>query len=1162
MLKVFKNRLVLEILGILLLALLIWFAGPYLAFADHRPLASDGARYLIIAVVIAIWAALKLLKIFKAASAGKKLANAVARQADPSPSTDEVQLRERFEEAIAALRESRGRDHNLYAEPWYVIIGPPGSGKSTLLQNSGLQFPLGHKFGRDAVRGVGGTRNCDWWFTDEAIFLDTAGRFTTQDSDPGSDARAWREFLALLKKYRRRRPVNGIFLTVSVGDLLTLTGPGRDGQVAAARRRLDELNRELRIRLPIYLLVTKCDLMSGFTEYFDDQSAEARKQVWGITFPYEQSLNGRAPELFGAEFDQLVTRLNERMWQRLEEEREARRRAKIFSFPQQFGALKDLLGQFVTETFGGTRMDSRALLRGVYFTSGTQEGTPIDRLLGSVGRAFAFEPQALPTGAVGHGKAYFIERLLKEVILPESGLAGVNRRLELQIAGAQLVTYVGLAVLAVLAVAALTVSYSANRRYLESVRNALGQLDTSELRPNASMEQIAARLDQVATVVAVADRFSGGAPWTMRWGLYTGSSIAEATRDAYSRSLNGLLLPRIAELFRQRLERYGREPEKLYEYLKAYLMLGGKGPLDKVQVKTIANHEWEEAYGSNAALVRDLKTHSDRLFEDARGVRPMPVDADAVEQARSTIRHATLPVLMYSELRLNYADDTKDALRLDNAAGIGLNQALARRGGRSWSEPMPALYTKKIFDQLFNQPAGLGTAELVRQFAEESWVTGDSALSLTQAPQLTGQVLDLYEKDYIRTWDQVVNDLQLPATTNLEQMKTLLATITSKEGSPLRGLLKTIDENTYLVKPDDGAAAAPSLLSKVEQAAQSRLGKLLGSNAPHTGPKPGTQVTEHFAPIHALVSGAPGQTRIDMVLDKIAVVAQGINSCGSGIGQKSAEQCAKQDPGAVKALSQEARTLPAGVGPLVATIATAVDRAGVHELAKDLVGSYDAEVLHDCQDVVGSRYPFDPNSREDVPIADFGHVFGYGGLFDTFYKAHLTDLVDTKTRPWRWKTSETGALPAPEALLRRFEAAETIRRMYFPSGSDKPEFRFSLTPATLDSEALRVKLDVDGQTVEYRHEQPRATPLKWPGPANGSAGIAFEARGGGHPNLAYQGPWAWFRLLDQGQPQAQQGALYRLSYALGGRSATFTLEADSLFNPLGKNDLRRFACGF
>jgi type VI secretion system protein ImpL len=211
--------------------------------------------------------------------------------------------------------------------------------------------------------------------------------------------------------------------------------------------------------------------------------------------------------------------------------------------------------------------------------------------------------------------------------------------------------------------------------------------------------------------------------------------------------------------------------------------------------------------------------------------------------------------------------------------------------------------------------------------------------------------------------------------------------------------------------------------------------------------------------------------------------------------------------------------------------------------------------------VVGKRYPFDRSSSEDVPIADFGHVFGYGGLFDTFYKAHLADLVDTKTRPWHWKTSETGALPAPEALLHRFEAAEAIRRMYFPAGSDKPEFRFTLTPAALDAQALRVKLNVDGQDLEYRHDQPRAAPMKWPGPVSGSAGIAFEP-GSGSPLPPSSGPWALFRLLDQGQTQLVQGAQYRLSYSVGAHSASFILEADSLFNPLGKNDLQRFTCGF
>ena len=41
-------------------------------------------------------------------------------------------------------------------------------------------------------------------------------------------------------------------------------------------------------------MVTKCDMVAGFTEYFDDLTQEERAQVWGVTFPYEQTLSGEA----------------------------------------------------------------------------------------------------------------------------------------------------------------------------------------------------------------------------------------------------------------------------------------------------------------------------------------------------------------------------------------------------------------------------------------------------------------------------------------------------------------------------------------------------------------------------------------------------------------------------------------------------------------------------------------------------------------------------------------------------------------------------------------------------------------------------------------------------------------------------------------------------
>src|SRR5262249_2335322 len=148
--------------------------------------------------------------------------------------------------------------------------------------------------------------------------------------------------------------------------------------------------------------------------------------------------NGAAPGSIAPEFDALMGRLNDRVFARVEEERGGRRRASVFAFPQQVASLRDLIATFVVDVFSASRAARQILLRGVYLTSGTQDGTQIDRLLGAISRRFGVATDAVSAPAPGKGKAYFVERLLKQVVIGESGLAGVNRRLEFQKAAWQL----------------------------------------------------------------------------------------------------------------------------------------------------------------------------------------------------------------------------------------------------------------------------------------------------------------------------------------------------------------------------------------------------------------------------------------------------------------------------------------------------------------------------------------------------------------------------------------------------------------------------------------------------------------------------------------------------------------------------------------------------
>ncbi|MCA3804701.1 MAG: type VI secretion system membrane subunit TssM, partial [Burkholderia sp.] len=196
--------------GLVVLACFVWLAGPLFAFAEFRPLESGWARGLTIAVLFIAWGARVGWHSWRAGRLNAQLLNQL-REAAPGPATADDpakaqldELRSRFDEAATLLKKVRfgqadtvrrglprwfdrmSRQY-LYQLPWYVFIGAPGSGKTTALVNSGLSFPLAEQFGRAAIRGVGGTRHCDWWFTNDAVLIDTAGRYTTHEGNRALD---------------------------------------------------------------------------------------------------------------------------------------------------------------------------------------------------------------------------------------------------------------------------------------------------------------------------------------------------------------------------------------------------------------------------------------------------------------------------------------------------------------------------------------------------------------------------------------------------------------------------------------------------------------------------------------------------------------------------------------------------------------------------------------------------------------------------------------------------------------------------------------------------------------------------------------------------------------------------------------------------------------
>src|SRR5690606_23850343 len=195
---------------------------------------------------------------------------------------------------------------------------------------------------------------------------------------------------------------------ISLADLVMLDPEERDAHARAIRQRIRELRERLGVRFPIYVIFTKADLIAGFVEFYDDLGRDDREQVWGMTFPVDEGqLEGGAVAAFDAEFDLLMERLGERLLLRIHQEPDVQRRSLIFGFPQQVASLKETAREFLTQIFRPNTYEARPFLRGVYFTSGTQDGAPIDRLMSAMASTFGLDRQSMPAFR-GRGRTYFL----------------------------------------------------------------------------------------------------------------------------------------------------------------------------------------------------------------------------------------------------------------------------------------------------------------------------------------------------------------------------------------------------------------------------------------------------------------------------------------------------------------------------------------------------------------------------------------------------------------------------------------------------------------------------------------------------------------------------------------------------------------------------------
>ncbi len=1170
----FTNRIVLSVIGLIALSIIIWFVGPAIKFGENNtaPLAGEIARLIAIIVLLILWGLNNLRIQLQNKKSNDDLLGDLEQNQEllveddtGSQSSEELHvLNQRFSDALSTVAKlkfkGKNRSKALYELPWYIIIGPPGSGKTTALVNSSLEFPLAEQFGKAALQGVGGTRNCDWWFTNDAVLIDTAGRYTTQDSHKVVDSSAWGAFLSLLKKNRPRRPVNGVLVAISIHDLLFQTEQERIQHAKIIRTRIDELMQKLEIRFPIYLMFTKSDLISGFAEYFEDLSKEDREQVWGISLPdAPDTLQSPDFDFFETEFNGLLDRLYSRDLARVHQERDVKRRAVIQAFPQQVENIKSIVDAFVRQTFVKNRFEFQPYLRGVYLTSGTQDGTPIDRMMSAVSANFGFDREQVHSQHA-QGKSFFLGSLFREVIFPESELVGSNRKYELMLKWARRFAYLTLVVGSIGLLGAWFGSVSRHDGYMLEVNTYLSQYDQERSKIqdwNKDVRAVVPALNALATASIVYDQDEH--PWLSGFGLYD-SNLDDAADRAYEVQLQELLLPRLIHYLEAKIAQAHKGGD-LYHNFRTYLMFNKIENLDRELVNEWFSTEWKQVMLGEASSRQALEQHLEKLLQIE--LQPYRLNSNLVKQTRRALLRVPVHQRVYSRIRTK--TEYRRKIDLLNLFGESVRETFNMNEAIESRLQIPFMFTKEGYESIdFSTES-----PVIGDIVNERWVLSDDAgdkvdFVKDDLEEISEKVEGLYLAEFITHWSEVLKVLDVAEFKSLDQAAEVLSRFVDPVYSPLQAVLQITRENTQL------SPQIPQVLGDEEgEGAIAKVTTVLAENYE------GTKVDQHFKPVNDMLrESKQNPAPIKAVVQKLTQLKEFVNEITiTPEPDKKAFQIAlaryQQGSGnAITSLGKYASNRPEPVRRWLNTVSDQSWKVILAAARRHINSEWKNQVYGFYRDAIAGRYPLSAKSKNELAQLDFSDFFKPKGKVDSFFLAYIKPFIDSR-KSWNNKIVDRRSLGLNKAALKQIRTAVTIKNIFFRTNPEVPGISFQLKPESMSKKDARFWLDVGDQRISYNHGPKFWKDLIWTAEdGNSRVRIVFEDLGEQLNEKSYEGPWAWLRLQGESRiSKTNQSNVYLVEYSVTEQSSAatrhsikFLIKAKSINNLFNRNLLSGFRC--
>jgi type VI secretion system protein ImpL len=822
------NSRVLAVIGIAALAAVLLLGAESLEVA---------AIWAVLAglLLLAAWGVWWLVRGWLRKRASARLSEAIVAQADAPQRNDAQVLRTGMLEAISTIKTSklgltRGAQA-LYELPWYMIIGNPAAGKSSAIKHSGLTFPIP---GSKAVQGVGGTRNCDWFFTTDGILLDTAGRYSVYEADRAE----WFSFLDLLRRHRRRAPINGIIIAVSVAELAGGSPEASIELAKSLRTRVQELTERLGVHAPVYVVFTKADLIAGFSDFFHDADRGERDRVWGATQRYNRrSTPQDVLAFFDAHFDELYDGLKEMSLATMAGNRSAAMRPGVFTFPLEFASLKPQLRAFLATLFEENTWQFKPVMRGFYFTSALQEGAVENLSSRRVASRFDLKLIARVMGGEGKGtehrgaqqeeqSGFFLLDLFRKVIFADKEL--VKRYTSPHATRLKTAAFFAATVLLGCALGGWSWSTMGNRQLVANVQADLDKVSKLQARGNGLQARLEA-LDILQDRIEQLEKYRDDQPWALSFGLYQGEALERKLRDEYFAGVREVMVLPVTGAIESLLAEMNANASQLdpnaqaapsakpgqpyqdvsatnvgdaYNALKTYLMLADKSHAEPGHLNDQLTRYWRVWLQTNrGAMPKEQMIRSaERLMtfhlahiQDPAWPQITPklslLDT-ARDNLRRVVRGTPARERVYADIR------TRAATRFPavTVARIVGEQDQALVVG---SHAVPGAFTRDAWEKFVT---GAIREASNRELQSTDWVLKTAAkddLTLEGSPeQIQKALIDLYKADYAKEWAKFMQGVTIADLNGFEASVQAMNRLGDPQASPLAKVLKTVYDET------------------------------------------------------------------------------------------------------------------------------------------------------------------------------------------------------------------------------------------------------------------------------------------------------------------------------------------------------------------------------